>query len=117
MISNLLNLPCQITRRRASGVEDRYGNEIPTENTVSTVCELQQKRRNEDGSHNELSDTEWHLFLPVGTSLDASDVVIVDGMEYEVEGDPWEVRNPRTRAASHVEASLIRVSSSDGGAS
>jgi len=120
MISNLLNRECQIVRRGPSGVEDRYGNEIPTENTVSTVCELQavaQRSGNEPNGYNELSRTKWTIFFPVGTYVDSADTVVVDGEEYELDGDPWPVRNPRTQAASHVEASLIRVSSSDGGAS
>jgi len=120
MIANLLNLPCQITRRRASGVEDRYGNEIPTENTVSTVCELQgssQRVGNEPSGHNDLSRTKWSIFLPAGTDVDSADLVIVDGQEYELDGDPWNVRNPRTQSESHVEATLIRTNSPDGGAS
>jgi hypothetical protein len=114
MLSNLLNRPCEIVRRGPSGVEDDYGNEIAGETVVNTVCELQQDAAMEVGGHEEVSRTHWRCFLPVGTDIDGTDRVTVDGEPYEVDGEPWSVRNPRTQQMSHVEVRLIRVSGEDG---
>lgn len=117
-VANLMNLSCQIVRRGPSGTEDDYGNEIPGETVVSTVCEFQNQRGRadaEDGSHNELSESRWDVFLPAGTDVTSGDALIVDGLEYEVDGESWSVRNPRTGNLSHVEVTVKRVAGSEDG--
>lgn len=109
MLSTLLNRPVTITRNLPSADEDEYGNEIPDEETVETVGELQQTRRDEPSDSGEVSRTTWLLVLPAGTDIRTGDSVDVDGERYELTGDPWPARNPRTRAESHVEATLIRT--------
>lgn len=113
MLSTLLNRACNIIRRTESGNTDDYGNDIPDEDIVATVCELQSRNgwagRSEPALQGQLSDTEWLLVLPPGTVLSTADVVEVDGQEYEVTGDPWHARNPRNQTESHVEASVRRT--------
>lgn len=116
MLSQLLNQPCTIVRRSASSATDEYGNEIPDETEISTVCELQQERHLSDAepaNQGELSDTKWLLVLTTGTVIRTGDVVIVNGERYEMFGDPWHARNPRTGAESHVEATVRRTASSE----
>jgi hypothetical protein len=111
-LEDLLNRPCTITRRSESGTIDDYGNDIPDEETVETVCELQQRTRLTDGEpagQGELSDTRWLLVLPAGTDIRTGDTVEVDGQVYEMFGDPWPARNPRTQEESHVECNLRRT--------
>lgn len=115
MLSQLLNTPVTITRELASGDTNEYGEEIPTEDVLTTVGELQQVQRDEPSGAGELSVTRWLLFLPAGTELRTGDSVEVDGASYELTGDPWSVRNPRTQAVSHVEASVIRTAGSEEG--
>lgn len=115
MLAQLLNRPCTILRRSESGSEDDYGNEIPDEQQVETVCELQQRSRQEPGNEGELSDTSWLAIFPAGTELDTGDGLLVDDQKYEMVGDPWIARNPRTRAVSHVEATLRRTESEAAG--
>lgn len=115
-LSDLLNRPCTITRRSQSGTTDDYGNDIPAETTVETVCELQQRDRRADSEPDlagELSDTLWLLVLPAETDIDTGDVVEVDGLVYEMFGDPWLARNPRTGEESHVECTLRRTASAE----
>ena len=112
MISNLINRPCQIVRRAPSGLEDDYGNEIPGETIVATVCEFQKQRGlgdQEDASRNELAESKWNVFFPSGTDVASGDSVIVDGIEYEGDGEAWPVRNPLTGQMSHVEVQVKRV--------
>lgn len=109
----LLNRPCLLVQRSASGDLDRFGNPKRDETTVATVCELQQQRRTEAGDAGELSDTTWALFLPAGTDVTTADTVIVDGQEYELVGEPWDARNPRTQVMSHIEATCRRTRGAD----
>ena len=85
---------------------------MPTETLVDVVGELQQQRRIEPGEDGELSDTGWVLFLPAGTDVATGDAVICDGQVYELVGDPWQARNPRTHQASHIECSVRRTAQS-----
>lgn len=116
-LARLLNRPCTITHREPGAGRDRYGNSLPDEVTVEALCELQQQSRGEDAGRQEISETKWMLVLPAGTVIAAADTVTVDGVEYEVEGDPWRARNPRTQAESHVEATVRRTSTEDAHAS
>lgn len=111
-LAQLLNRPCTIVRRSASGSTDVYGNDVPTETSVSALCELQQHRSDEEDDQGEVSDTLWKLYLPKDTAVRTGDGVIVDGETYEVVGDPWHARNPRTKAESHIEATLRRTAGS-----
>jgi hypothetical protein len=108
-LAALLNRPCTIIRRVFEGDLDDYGNEIPTEITVAAVCELQQRQRSEDTDRGEVSATSWLLVLPAGTEIGSGDSIVIDGEVYELDGDPWEARNPRTRQPSHIEATVVRT--------
>ncbi len=116
-IAQLLNTPCTIIRRSPSGDEDDYGNEEQKPEDVETVCEVQKQVRRaseEPGDQGELSDTLWTGFFPAGTELRTGDAVRVDALgEFEMVGDPWPVWNPRTKAVSHIEASLRRTVGAD----
>lgn len=114
-IDLLMNLPVTIVNRTDSDDVDEYGNAIPTENAMETVGELQQVRRDEPGDAGETSDTRWLLVLPAGTVVNTGDAVIADSEVYEVVGQPWPARNPRTGVVSHVEATLRRTAGDEGG--
>lgn len=114
-LARLLNTPCTITRRSSSEEEDEFGNEIPGTDTVETVCEVQQRTRDEDGE-GEPGRADWLGIFPAGTDLDGGDSVTVEGLgRFELDGDPWPARNPRTQVESHVEASLRRSGGSESG--
>lgn len=110
MLSQLINRPATLLRRSASGT-DELGNETQVDDAVETVVELQQ--RQSDEHDNTVSDTDWVAFFLPGEDVRSGDAVVVDGFKYEVVGDPWQARNPRTQAASHVEAGLRRTAGSE----
>lgn len=114
-LTHLLNRPCTITHRSKGTEKDRYGNEVMAEATTETFCEIQQSRRSLSGRTSEpdaggdLSDTNWTgIFLP-GTLIGSADTVTSEGESFEVVGEPWQARNPRTSTLSHVEAPLRRT--------
>lgn len=108
-LTALLNRPLTLVTRTSDGTEDDYGNDRPGETQTDVVGELQQIRRTEPVEDGELSDTSWMLFLPAGTVINTGDAVICDGQVYEVVGDPWQARNPRTQVESHIECTLRRT--------
>lgn len=112
-LTALLNTPCTITHRVAGTTTDDYGNEIPDEVVTETLCELQQVRRAEPSTANETSVADFLLILPAGTTLATGDVATIDGQDYELVGDPWRARNPRTQIASHVEATVRRTAATE----
>lgn len=113
MLSQLLNRPCIIVRTLETGTTDDYGNLVPDEDAIDTVCELQQQGRSEPTD--DLSVTNWLLILPPGTRLRTDDYVIVDSERYELVGDPWVVRSPRTQQEAHVEATVKRAGTEEVG--
>lgn len=108
-LAQLLNQPCTITRRADGDTTNRYGNNVDDAETIETVCELQQRQRSEDTDGGELGRSAWLLVLPAGTDVRLGDAVTIDGTVYEVQGEPWQARNPRTGEDSHVEATLERT--------
>lgn len=108
-IAGLLTLDCTITSRTFDGTLDAYGDEIADETIVSTVCELQQRQRSETSDPGELAASTWLLILPAGTTIGPGDSVTINGDGYELIGEPWAARNPRTELASHVECTVRRT--------
>ena len=114
MLSQLINRPCVIHRRLDTGTTDDYGNLIPDTLDVAAVCELQLRTSrgdNEPDRLGELSDTDWVAYFLPGTVINTGDTLEVDGQRYEMVGEPWHARNPRTQQASHIEAFLRRTAS------
>lgn len=103
--------PCTLIRRSASASTDDYGDEIRAETLVQTYCELQQ--RASDETSDEVAGTSWIAFFPATLTIDQDDAIVVDGDKYELTGEPWKVRNPRTKQVSHIEVSLRRVAGVD----
>lgn len=93
-----------------TGEDNYYSDTAEAESAVESVCEVQQRRRNEDADQGETSDSDWLGIFPAGTSLDTAAAVIVEDLgTFELVGAPWPVRNPRTQKESHLEATLNRT--------
>ena len=75
---------------------------------TETVCDLQQRQRDEPDPAGELSITTWDIFFPAGTEVDTGDAVIVGSYVYELLGDPWDA-NQGSAAVNHVAATVRRT--------
>lgn len=108
-LATLVNRPCTIVSRTDSGSVNAYGDEINAENGTAALWELQQRGRSE--GEDEVSDTRWSAYFLPDVALHSGDAIVdgETGETYEVEGEPWRARNPRTHAVSHVEASVRRT--------
>jgi hypothetical protein len=110
-LTALMNQACTVIRRETSVDRDDYGDEIREEVATATVCELQQTSSTEPGD--EVAETSFRVFLPATTNIDQDDSIVIDGHTYEVTGVPDLVRNPRTKADSHIEVAVRRAAGAD----
>lgn len=113
-VARLINRPCSIVHRTDSGEVDGDGNTVYDEETIETVCELQQRDRAENPEG--ISDTLWDLFLLAGTPTGPRDTITIDA-EYEYVGEAWVVYDPFRRRASHIEATARRTNGAPEGGS
>jgi hypothetical protein len=114
VIESLLTRPCTIIHRSDSGEIDAYGDAVPTEDTVETYCEIQQLDGDERPvTEGQTSRDTFNAWFPIDQELDTSDAVVIDGVEYQVSGNPWRAT---TGAAGlhHVAARLVRGAAGSG---
>jgi hypothetical protein len=50
--------------------------------------------------------SQWQVYFPAETNIGAYDRITFGGQVFEVDGTPWHVYNPRSRAVSHIQARL-----------
>jgi hypothetical protein len=117
VIERLINRPCVLERdpeseeaeERDDWAEPSEAPDLGSPIQVETVCELQQRRREEPGEHGEMSDTDWVAYFKPDEDVSTASRLIVDDEVYEFVGDPERKRDPFTRRFSHIEASLRRA--------
>jgi hypothetical protein len=134
-LADLINRPCTLRHRTGGTSVDGDGNEVPDWEEIETVCELQQRQFGGGENAEEISDTQWKAYLlpladlahlfgagtlgegAFGGDIDrvirSGDELVVETTVFQVEGDPWQARNPRTRQESHIEVRLRRVAGAD----
>lgn len=129
-LARLLNQP--ITIQSVGGTAtDEYGNTVPgaVGAPVNVLGYLDQKDTIEylDGRQTVVS--KWKAFLPATATVDGyavvfldtfgmpgalvlrpMDYIIYEAQQFQVDGEPHYVYNPRTKTVSHVECKLIEVS-------
>lgn len=97
---------------RSQTESDSEGDVVTTTTERTVRCLLQRvesRAAAEEDFGRSLAVGEWVLFLEAGTPIDADDSVLVDGVRYEVEGDPDNVIDPLFGGVHHIEARLRRV--------
>ena len=114
-VLELLSHPATIIVRTPDPANaDEYGNPGSIETEFPTLAEIQQESATETNS-DAVETTTWRVFLPPDAptrgwnALQIEDGSIEGGSRFELEGDAWQVRNPRTGLISHVEARVRRV--------
>lgn len=106
--SHLMTQTATLHHVLETGVDDNH-DVTTSETTSSSPCLLQQTTRAEQTAGGVISTEVLVLFLPAGTEVDPLTVATIDGIDYEFGGPPWPAFNPRTRAVSHIEATVRRV--------
>lgn len=97
-------------RAQVSGAVDRYGNPVssfadPVEYAVYAVSPRQSVEEDETGRRPIV--TGLTVYAPLGVPVGPHDRVDVDGVTYEVEGEPgkWVYRSP---GPSGIQFNLVR---------
>lgn len=104
MITDIINKPCTIIRRLPGTQADELGNEVPQEDRIDTVCEIQQTSSVEPESGGEAAITTWTVYLLSGFSVRTGDAILVDEYgEFEFIGDGWDAKTGSPEVW-HVEA-------------
>jgi hypothetical protein len=107
IVDNLMTHPASITRRSRTGTPDTHG--VPLAETtapVAVLCYLEQTGSSEVTAGREATIGDYRAYFPAGTELDGTDIVTIDGTDYEVVGPPAAPRNPLTNAVDHIMCSL-----------
>jgi hypothetical protein len=107
---HLLRIDVELLTRTYPETPDGDGVQVPAVVAEATCCELQQVSAREDlGGAVQL--TSYRLVLPADKPARGWDAIrrVDSGELYELEGEAWQVVNPRTGVASHVEAFVRRA--------
>src|ERR1035437_5921611 len=90
-LADLLVQPVLVISQQLDGDLDEYGNDVPSDDPVSTVGFLERGRRmgfTPAEREGYIEDSVWLLVLPADTPIQAEDLVVVDGLTYSVSGPP-----------------------------
>jgi hypothetical protein len=105
-LSKLLNQSLSIIKMGGTAV-DEYGNAVPAQtSSISTVGYLEQHDSVETLNDRDTIVSTFKAYFPAGTNIAALDRVLFGSQTFEVDGEPWVVYNPRTRAVSHIDTKL-----------
>ena len=109
---DLLVQPVLVISQHLDGDLDEYGNDVPSDEPVSTVGFLSRARRmgmTQAEREGYVEESAWLLVLLPDTPIQAEDLVIVDGITYSVSGPPWHAFNPNQGVVDHIEVTVIRT--------
>lgn len=109
-LARLMNQPLTIQKVGGSAV-DEYGNHIAGAfgAPIATVGYLAQRQTVETLNDRDTVVSTWEAFLPADSNIGPFDRINFNGQTFEVNGEPWQVYNPRTQAVSHLQMALTVV--------
>jgi hypothetical protein len=101
----LMTMPCVVDHTEP-GDPDEYGDHPPAVSSSSDErCWVSQSRRGEEEG---IEFERWNIYFPPEVTVDANDMVTVNGELYHVLGAPWKVVDPLTALPTHIEATAVR---------
>lgn len=98
--------------RQSPGGTDQYGDPIPGTTTVTAMPEaFVAPRTTEDVDDRGRTGVivGLTLFAPYSTDLTYTDQIEVDGVLYDIEGEPGRWKNPFTGWEAGIQAALTRA--------
>jgi hypothetical protein len=107
-LARLLNQPMTI-QTVGSTTTDALGDQVKTDlgPPANVLGFLEQTATVEHLIDRDTEVTNWHAFFPAGTVIGHLDYVNVGSQKFQVDGEPWLVYNPRTKAISHISCKLV----------
>jgi hypothetical protein len=88
-----------------------YGDWIPgaVGAPVAVSGYLEQATSVEFVLNRDTTVTTWKAYLPAATVITPLSLVNFQAQVFQVDGEPWFVYNPRTKAVDHIECKLTVV--------
>lgn len=106
-VSRMARQRCTVRYHQPAGSDGRV-DQGSDWTEVETVCQLQQRGRNET-NEGEVSQTTWLVTFPRGTPAPRGvDELVIDGITYQFRGDSWPASNSRGQL-DHIEATAVRA--------
>lgn len=97
-----------ITRTKTS--EDAFGNDVFTETQTDVAhCPVWPRTSTESTQGEDQTFVGLAALLPSDTNVTAIDAVVVDGVRYEVDGEPARFTSPFTNLNPGIQVNLTRV--------
>jgi hypothetical protein len=90
---------------------DEYNNQIPggIGNAVPVKGFLEQRGTTEFINGRDTTVSQWWVMLPAGTVIGHLDYINFNSQKFQVDGEPHQVYNPRTRVVVQIECKLVVV--------
>jgi len=91
--------------------QDAYGDWIPgaVGAPVAVSGYLEQSTSVEFTLSRDTTVTTWKAFLPANVAITPLSLINFQAQVFQVDGAPWQVYNPRTKAVDHIECKLVVV--------
>ena len=109
-IQTLLNQALTI-QRMTPGTANALGDTplATAGSPVPAVGYIEQQTTAEDLLDRDTTTTTWRAFLPASTVIGHLDFINYGSQKFQVNGEPWNVHNPRTQQVSHIICNLVVV--------
>lgn len=108
-LPTLLSQELQLQRMNVETL-DPYGNKrLSSAPAVIVKGYIEQTSSTENLVNRDTAVTRWTCYLPAGTPVGYLDRITFQGQTFQVDGEPHQVFNPRTKSVSHIQAALISV--------
>ncbi len=109
-LARLMSQPLTV-QAMGSTTQDAYGDWIPgaVGAPVAVSGYLEQSSSVEFVLNRDTTVTTWKAYLPAATVITPLSLVNFQAQVFQVDGEPWDVWNPRTKAVDHIECKLIVV--------
>ena len=110
-LARLMSQPLTV-QAMGPATQDIYGDWTPGAlgAPVAVKGYLEQTQSVELVLNRDTTITKWVAFLPATTAITPLSVVNFQAQVFQVDGAPWQVYNPRTKAVDHIECKLVVVS-------
>ena len=109
--------PVIVRVRSDPGGVDEYGDPVADSESRTTIDGAFVAPRNDPGQGSEITNrgragviVGLMLFAPYDTDLTYTDQIEVDGVLYDIEGEPGRWRNPYSGWEAGLQAALVRAS-------
>jgi hypothetical protein len=100
--------PVTVVTRAVTGV-DSYGNDVVSESSVTVSGAFAPQIGYEVTGSRDTVITQPHVYLPAGTAVTPTSVLVVRGARFEVDGTPNEWRSPFSGWEPGIDVPLRKV--------